>query len=152
MPLRDGKVVTEVGGVKLNRISVVQRYADGKRHVVNGLFKGLYVDCGAVATFWPAPKAYFVAVGQDSAEMCHCLQQVDTYAGGCVVTDNKEVKAVLPLDIYGVQANMNLSELLSATRAIDAALEAMGNRNEGEPVVNKLLTLFISLDRFGFMV
>ncbi|MDI7047275.1 hypothetical protein QMN58_27650, partial [Escherichia coli] len=74
------------------------------------------------------------------------------YAGGCVVTDNKEVKAVLPLDIYGVQANMNLSEWLRATRAIDAALEAMGNRNEGEPVVNKLLTLFISLDRFGFMV
>ena len=61
-------------------------------------------------------------------------------------------QAELPLDIYGVQANMNLSELLCATRAIDAALEAMGNRNEGEPVVNKLLTLFISLDRFGFMV
>jgi adenine deaminase len=41
---------------------------------------------------------------------------------------------------------------VAKTRAIDAALEDMGNRNEGEPVVNKLLTLFISLDRFGFMV
>ena len=57
-----------------------------------------------------------------------------------------------PLEIYGVQANMNLDELLTATRDIDAALAAMGNHNEGEPVVNKLLTLFISLDRFGFMV
>jgi hypothetical protein len=66
-------------------------------------------------------------------------------------TDNEKVKAVLPLDIYGVMANMELSELIAKTRAIDAALEEMGNRNEGEPVVNKLLTLFISLDRFGFM-
>ena len=77
VPLRAGKVVAEVGGVKLNRISVVQRYANGKRHVVNGLFKGVSIERGAVATFWPAPKAYFVAVGQDSAEMCDCLKQVD---------------------------------------------------------------------------
>jgi adenine deaminase len=152
VPFEDGKVVAQLGGVRLNRISVVQRYANDKRHVVNGLFKGVYIDRGAVATFWPAPKAYFVAVGQDSAEMCHSLKQVDTYAGGCVVTENKEVKAVLPLEIYGVMANMELSELVAKTRAIDAALEEMGNRNEGEPVVNKLLTLFISLDRFGFMV
>ncbi|MBY4704941.1 amidohydrolase family protein [Ralstonia insidiosa] len=152
VPYRDGKVVPEFGGVNLNRISVVQRYANGKRHVVNGLFKGVHIDRGAVATFWPAPKAYFVAVGQDSAEMCHCLKEVDGYAGGCAVTENKQVKALLPLEIYGVQANMNLDELLTATRDIDAALAAMGNHNEGEPVVNKLLTLFISLDRFGFMV
>lgn len=152
VPLRDGKVVPEVDGVKLNRISVVQRYANGKRHVVNGLFKGVFIERGAVATFWPAPKAYFVVVGQDSAEMCHCLQQVDSYVGGCIVTENREVKAVLPLDIYGVMANMSLADLVTATRAIDTALASMGNHNEGEPVVNKLLTLFISLDRFGFMV
>lgn len=69
-----------------------------------------------------------------------------------MVTENKEVKAMLPLEIYGVMANMGLSELITATRSIDAALEALGNHNEGEPVVNKLMTLFISLDRFGFMV
>ncbi|QBE65871.1 adenine deaminase C-terminal domain-containing protein [Pseudoduganella lutea] len=152
VPLRDGKVVPEVDGVPLNRISVVQRYAKGTRHVVNGLFKGVAIERGAVATFWPAPKAYFVAVGQDSAEMCHCLRQVDAQVGGCIVTDRREVKAALPLDIYGVIANMPLAELVAKTRAIDAALADMGNRNEGEPVVNKLLTLFISLDRFGFMV
>lgn len=151
VPYQDGKVVPEIDGVKYNRITVVQRYAKGKRHVVNGLFKGVFIDRGAVATFWPAPKAYFVAVGQDSAEMCYSLKQVDTYAGGCVVSENKKVKAVLPLEIYGVIANMSLSDLVAGTRSIDAALEEMGNRNEGEPVVNKLLTLFISLDRFGFM-
>lgn len=152
VPYVDGKVVPEYQGVRLNRIAVVQRYANGQRHVVNGLFKGVSIERGAVATFWPAPKAYFVAVGSDSAEMCHCLQQVDAQVGGCIVTDNREVKAELPLDIYGVMANMGLDELLKATREIDAALEGLGNRNEGEPVVNKLLTLFISLDRFGFMV
>ena len=151
VPLRNGKVVPELNGVKLNRISVVQRYANGKRHIVNGLFKGVSIERGAVATFWPAPKAYFVAVGDDSAEMCYCLQRVDEQVGGCIVSENKTVKAMLPLDIYGVMANMGLPELLTATREIDAALEEMGNRNEGEPVVNKLLTLFISLDRFGFM-
>jgi len=150
-PLKDGKVVPEVDGVKYSRLSVVQRYADGKRHIVNGLFKGVSIDRGAVATYWPAPKPYFVVVGQDSAEMCHCVKQVDTYAGACIVTDDRSVKAVMPLEIYGVMANMTVSELTAAASAIDDALEAMGNRNEGEPVVNKLLSLFISLHRFRFM-
>jgi adenine deaminase len=152
VPLKDGKVIAEHEGLKLSRLSVVQRYADGKRHVVNGLFKGVYVNRGAVATFWPAPKPYFVVVGQDGAEMCHCLKQVDAYAGACVVTENKTEKAVMPLEIYGVMANMSVDELTSSVSAIDAALEEMGNRNEGEPVVNKLLSLFISLHRFRFMV
>lgn len=150
-PLKDGKVVPEVDGVKYSRLSVVQRYANGKRHIVNGLFKGVSIDRGAVATYWPAPKPYFVVVGQDSAEMCHCVKQVDTYAGACIVTDDRSVKAVMPLEIYGVMANMTVSELTAAASAIDDALEAMGNRNEGEPVVNKLLSLFISLHRFRFM-
>ncbi len=152
VPFKDGKVVPQYQGATLNRIAVVQRYANGKRHVVNGLFKGVSIERGAVATFWPAPKAYFVAVGSDSAEMHRCLQHVDAHVGGCAVTDSGQVRAFLPLDIYGAMANMDLASLLQGTRDIDVALDAMGNRNEGEPVVNKLLTLFISLDRFGFMV
>ena len=109
------------------------------------------VSRGAVATFWPAPTPYFVVVGQDSEEMCHCLKQVDRYSGACIVTDNKVEKAVMPLEIHGVMADMTVDELTSSAAAIDAALEAMGNRNEGEPVVNKLLSLFISLHRFRFM-
>lgn len=151
VPWRDGKVVPEIDGVRYARLSVVQRYADGQRHVVNGLFKGVYLDRGAVATFWPAPKPYFVAVGQDSDEMCHCLKRVDSYAGACIVTDDKADKAVMPLEIYGVMANMDVEELISSAEAINAALESLGNRNEGEPVVNKLLSLFISLHRFRFM-
>ncbi|MDH7797875.1 MULTISPECIES: amidohydrolase family protein [unclassified Beijerinckia] len=151
VPLQDGKVIAEYEGIKLSRLSVVQRYANGKRHVVNGLFKGVYVERGAVATYWPAPKPYFVVVGQDSAEMRHCLGEVDGYAGACIVTDNKAPKAVMPLEIYGVMANMNVDELTASAAAIDTALETLGNRNEGEPVVNKLLSLFISLHRFRFM-
>lgn len=152
VPYRDGKVVPELDGVRYSRISVVQRYPKADRHVVNGLFKGVSIDSGAVATFWPAPKPYFVAIGNDSAEMCHCLKQVDGYSGACVVTENLQQKAVMPLEIYGVMANMTVAELTAAASSIDAALEALGNRNEGEPVVNKLLSLFISLHRFRFMV
>ncbi|NUP66303.1 MAG: adenine deaminase [Nonomuraea sp.] len=152
VPFEDGTIVPEVDGVTLNRISVVQRYADGRRHIVNGLFKGVSIDRGAVSTFWPAPFAYFVVVGSDSAEMCDNLKRLDTFVGGCLVTENRQVKAALPLDIYGVMADMRLAELVEATRSIDAALKELGHLNEGEPVVNKLLTLFISLDRFGFMV
>ncbi|MFE6861192.1 adenine deaminase C-terminal domain-containing protein [Nocardia sp. NPDC057668] len=151
VPLRDGAVVPEYEGVPLNRISVVQRYANGERHIVNGLFKGVSIEGGAVSTFWPAPSAYFVVVGTDSGEMRDNLRRLDAQVGGCVVTSGGQVKAALPLDFYGVMADMNLTELVDATRAIDAALATLGNHNEGEPVVNKLLTLFISLDRFGFM-
>ena len=145
------KVVPEVDGVKYSRLSVVQRYANGQRHIVNGLFKGVSINRGAVATFWPAPKPYFVIVGEDSAEMCHCVKQVDSHAGACIVTDGGVEKAALPLEIYGVMANMTVSELTAAASSIDAALEDLGNRNEGEPVVNKLLSLFISLHRFRLM-
>ncbi|MFF2554441.1 adenine deaminase C-terminal domain-containing protein [Nocardia sp. NPDC058058] len=151
VPYRDGVVVPEYEGALLNRISVVQRYAEGERHLVNGLFKGVSIDRGAVSTFWPAPSAYFVVVGSDSAEMRENLAQLDSLVGGCIVTEDGESKAVLPLDFYGVMADMNLAELVEATRSIDDALAKLGNHNEGEPVVNKLLTLFISLDRFGFM-
>ena len=151
VPLEGGRIVPEVDGVRYSRLSVIQRYADGKRHIVNGLFKGVSLERGAVATFWPAPKPYFVVVGEESAEMCHCVKQVDSYAGACIVTEGGETKAVMALDIYGVMANMTVSELTAAASAIDAALEAMGNRNEGEPVVNKLLSLFISLHRFRLM-
>jgi len=151
VPYENGQVVPRLGGVELNRIAVVQRYAKGQRHIVNGLFKGVSIARGAVATCWPAPTAYFVAVGRDSAEMHACLKQVDAKTGGCIVTENQQAKATLTLDIYGVIANTTLSELTAATRAIDVALEELGNRNEGEPVANKLLTLFISLHRFGFM-
>lgn len=151
VPFRDGKVVQEHEGKTLSRLCVVQRYADGKRHIVSGLFKGVNVNRGAVATFWPAPTPYFVVVGRDSEEMCHCLKQVDRYSGACIVTDDKVEKAVIPLEIHGVMADMTVDELTSSAAAIDAALEEMGNRNEGEPVVNKLLSLFISLHRFRFM-
>ncbi|MEV6071213.1 adenine deaminase C-terminal domain-containing protein [Nocardia sp. NPDC052001] len=151
VPFRDGVVVPEYEDAQLNRISVVQRYADGERHVVNGLFKGVSIERGAVSTFWPAPSAYFVVVGSDSAEMHENLSQLDALVGGCIVTEDGESKAVLPLNFYGVMADMDLAELVEATRSIDDALAKLGNHNEGEPVVNKLLTLFISLDRFGFM-
>lgn len=151
VPVVDGKVVAEHEGEKLSRLSVIRRYADGKRHIVNGLFKGVYVEHGAVATSWPAPIPYFVVVGQESEEMCYCAKEVDKYSGACIVTDNKTNKSVLPLEIYGVMANMTVSELTQSADAIDAALEELGNRNEGEPVVNKLLSLFISLHRFRFM-
>ncbi|WP_067814404.1 adenine deaminase C-terminal domain-containing protein [Nocardia inohanensis] len=151
VPFRDGLVVPEYEGARLNRISVVQRYADGERHVVNGLFKGVAIEDGAVSTFWPAPSAYFVVVGSDSGEMRENLERLDAMVGGCIVTAGGEVKAALPLDFYGVMADMDLAELVAATREIDDALAKLGNHNEGEPVVNKLLTLFISLDRFGFM-
>ncbi|WP_306031072.1 amidohydrolase family protein [Stappia sp. MMSF_3263] len=151
VPFRDGKIVPEVEGNTHSRLSVVQRYPDGERHIVNGLFKGVDLDHGAVATFWPAPKPYFVVVGQDSEEMCHCIKRVDAYSGACIVTDGKVDKAVMPLEIHGVMANMSVEELTSSANAIDLALEELGNRNEGEPVVNKLLSLFISLHRFRFM-
>lgn len=151
VPWRDGRVVAELDGRKLSRLSVIQRYATGERHVVNGLFKGVHVDRGAVATFWPAPKPYFVVVGQESTEMCQCVRHVDRYSGACIVTDGGIDTAVLPLEIHGVMADMSVDALTAGASAIDAALETLGNRNEGEPVVNKLLSLFISLHRFRFM-
>ena len=153
VPYVDGKVVPELDGQKLARISVVKRYpaAGEERHIVNGLFKGVYVERGAVSTSFPAPTPYMVVVGQESSEMYACLKAVDQYSGACIVTEDQTAKAVFPIEIYGMMANMSVEELRAASAKIDAALEELGNHNEGEPVTNKLLSLFISLHRFRFM-
>ena len=49
VPYENGQVVPRLGGVELNRIAVVQRYAKGQRHIVNGLFKGVSIARGPVA-------------------------------------------------------------------------------------------------------
>lgn len=153
VPYVDGKVVPELDGQKLARISVVKRYpaAGEERHIVNGLFKGVYVERGAVSTSFPAPTPYMVVVGQESSEMYACLKAVDQYSGACIVTEDQTAKAVFPIEIYGMMANMPVEELRATSAKIDAALEELGNHNEGEPVTNKLLSLFISLHRFRFM-
>ncbi|NCE64692.1 adenine deaminase [Pseudoflavonifractor sp. 524-17] len=153
VPYAEGKVIPELDGQKLSRISVLKRYpaAGEARHIVNGLFKGVYVDRGAVSTSFPAPTPYMVVVGQDSQEMCACLKAVDQYSGACIVTEDQKPSAVFPIEIYGMMANLPVDELRAASQKIDDALEALGNHNEGEPVTNKLLSLFISLHRFRFM-
>lgn len=153
VPYVDGKVVPEYEGETLARISILKRYpAAGENwHIVNGLFKGVYVDRGAVSTSFPAPIPYMVVVGRDSDEMCACVKAVDQYSGACIVTDDQTPKAVFPIEIYGMMANMSVDELRAASKGIDDALEELGNRNVGEPVTNKLLSLFISLHRFNFM-
>ena len=125
VPYRDGKIVPEYEGESLARISV--------------------------STSFPAPVPYMVVVGQDSGEMCACLQAVDQYSGACIVTDGGVSKAVFPIEIYGMMANMSVDDLRATSSQIDSALEALGNHNVGEPVTNKLLSLFISLHRFRFM-
>ena len=146
-------MVPEYEGETLARISILKRYpaAGENRHIVNGLFKGVYVDRGAVSTSFPAPIPYMVVVGRDSDEMCACVKAVDQYSGACIVTDDQTPKAVFPIEIYGMMANMSVDELRAASKGIDDALEELGNRNVGEPVTNKLLSLFISLHRFNFM-
>ena len=135
----------------MSRLSVIKRYAEGERHIVNGLFKGVRISEGAVCTSFPAPTPYMVVVGNDSDEMCYCAKEVDKYSGACIVTSNKEVKQLMPIEIYGMMADMSVDELIGYADAIDQELEHLGNKNEGEPVVNKLLSLFISLHRFRFM-
>lgn len=152
LPMKDGRIIPEYKGEKLCRLSVIRRYAgDGKRHIVNGYFKGVYVDHGAVSASFPAPVPYLVVVGQDSAEMCFCAREVDKYSGASIVTDGGKVQSVMPIEIYGMMCNMTKDELLATSHGIDTALEKLGNHNVGEPVTNKLLSLFISLHRFRFM-
>ena len=152
LPVKDGRIIPEYNGEKLCRLSVIRRYSDGKRHIINGYFTGMYVGRGAVGTSFPAPVPYLAVAGMDSSEMWFCAQEIDKYSGACVASEQNRVKAVLPIEIYGMMVDMTADELLAGSDAIDEAVKELGNDNTlGEPVVNKLLSLFISLHRFGFM-
>ncbi len=136
----------------LVRIAIIERYGKGsKRHVVTGFLKGIEIQKGAIAVSFPAPKSYILVIGHDENEMLFCVQKVDQYAGACILSDNKNVRAELPLEIYGMMADLSAEELLIKTGDIDEEAKKLGFVNQGEPIVNKLLSLFISLHRFKFM-
>lgn len=152
LPIKDGKILNELNGERLTRMSVIQRYCnDNNRNVVNGYFKGVNIERGSVATSFPSPSPYIVVIGDNSEEMWYGAKEVDKYSGACLVTDKNEVKEVLPISIYGMMTNFSAQELMDKSTAIDKATEDLGHKNVGEPVVNKLLSLFISLHRFNFM-
>ena len=152
LPIRDSKIVEELDGRPLVRMSVIERYPEhAARNITNGYLLGIELAEGAVATSFPAPKSYIVAVGRQAEEMHCAVEQVDAYSGACVATRNGQVLACLPLEIYGMMADMSADKLMQKSDEIDRACAALGHHNSGEPVVNKLLSLFISLHRFEFI-
>ena len=139
-------------GRPLVRMSVIERYPAGaSRHITNGYLLGINLATGAVATSYPSPKSYIVAVGRDAGEMHCAVAHVDAYPGACAVTAEGQPLACLPIEIYGMMADMSAGELLQQSAEIDRACAGLGHVNSGEPVVNKLLSLFVSLHRVEFM-
>jgi adenine deaminase len=152
LPVENGRIVEELNGQHLVRISVIERYPEAAaRKINNGYFVGVQIDEGAVATSFSAPKSYIVVIGRQAEEMHCAVQQVDAYSGACVVTRDAQPLAALPIEIYGIMADLSAEELLRKSDEIDRACRVLGHANSGEPVVNKLLSLFISLHRFQFM-
>lgn len=152
LPVRDGQIVEEFDGRPLVRMSVIERYPErAPRDITNGYLLGIELTEGAVATSFPAPTSYIVAVGRQADEMRYAVEQLDAYSGACVATRNGQMLACLPLEIYGMMADMSADELMRRSDEVDDACATLGHQNQGEPVVNKLLSLFISLHRFEFI-
>lgn len=148
LPLKNGEIVPEYEGKYLNRVSVVQRYG---KNITNGYFTGIHIDKGAIATSFPAPVPYMVVIGNDIDEMYHALIVTDKYSGAGVIVEEGEEKAILPIEIYGMMSNSNAEELQDESDNFDRAAAELGHINTGEPVINKLLSVYISLHRFNFM-
>ncbi|WP_088370289.1 adenine deaminase C-terminal domain-containing protein [endosymbiont 'TC1' of Trimyema compressum] len=150
--MKDGVILEEYEGKSLNRISIVQRYKHNKkRHIVNGYMIGIHIDEGAIATSFPAPVSYLIGIGENCEEILGALKSVDNYSGACVVMKVGLEEAVLTLEIYGMMSNASADDFEKESIRIDEVAEKLGYKNEGEPIINKLLSMFIFLHRFGFM-
>ena len=148
LPIENGEIVPVYEGKELNKVSVVQRYG---KHITNGFFTGIHVDRGAIATSFPAPVPYMVVIGNDIDEMYHALMVTDKYSGAGVIVEDGEEKAILPIEIYGMMSNSSAEKLQAESDNFDRAAAEIGHQNVGEPVINKLLSVYISLHRFHFM-
>lgn len=148
LPIENGEIVPIHEGKHLNMVSVVQRYGS---HITNGYFTGIHIDKGAIATSFPAPVPYMVVIGNDIDEMYHALMVTDKYSGAGVIVEEGEEKAILPIEIYGMMSNSNAEKLQVESDSFDKAAAELGHINTGEPVINKLLSVYISLHRFNFM-
>ncbi len=109
----------------LAKIAVLERH-HGTGRIGLGFVRGFGLQRGAFGATLSHDAHNVIVVGADDAAMAHVVARLAELGGGIVVVDGEAVTAELPLPVAGLLSDRPLPEVLDASRAINAAAEALG--------------------------
>jgi adenine deaminase len=113
----------------LAKIAVIERHL-GTGRIGIGFVKGFGLARGAFASTFSHDAHNLVVVGMSDDEMALAAQRLVEIGGGLVVVDGTNVEAELPLPVAGLVSDRGLDEVIAASRATVAAVQALGSEVE----------------------
>jgi adenine deaminase len=111
----------------LAKIAVLERHL-GTGRIGLGFVRGFGLRHGAFAASIAHDAHNLIVVGVEDEAMERAVARLVEVGGGLVVVDGGGVTAELPLPVAGLLSDRPLADVLSASDALNAALEAAGVR------------------------
>lgn len=93
----------------------------GKGELFTGFVKGFGLKKGAIASTYNPHNQHMMIVGADEADMALAANTLRECGGGFAVCCNGEVKAKLPLPLYGLLSDRPLEEVIQGVKAVYTA-------------------------------
>ena len=109
----------------LAKIAVLERHL-GTGRIGLGLVRGFGLERGAFAASIAHDAHNLIVVGVDDASMEQAVRRLADIGGGLVVVDGGAVATELPLPVAGLLSDRPLAEVLTASDALNHAVEALG--------------------------
>jgi adenine deaminase len=109
----------------LAKVAVLERHL-GTGRIGLGFVRGFGIQRGAFGATLSHDAHNVIVVGVDDGAMALTVERLRELGGGIVVAGEHEVRAELPLPVAGLLSDRPLADVLGASRAINAAVEALG--------------------------
>ena len=122
--LEDGYAVADAAR-DLAKVAVLERHL-GTGRIGLGFVRGFGIQRGGFGATLSHDAHNVVVVGVDDSAMARVVERLRELGGGIVVADEHEVRAELPLPVAGLLSDRPLGQVLEASRAINAAAQALG--------------------------
>jgi adenine deaminase len=126
----------------LAKIAVIERHL-GTGRTGLGFVRGFGLGRGAFASTFSHDAHNLIVVGMSDDEMARAAERLVEIGGGLVVVDDGRVTAELPLPVAGLISDRSLADVIEASAATVAAVQALGSTVESPFQVLAFLALSV---------
>ncbi|MGD9415475.1 MAG: adenine deaminase C-terminal domain-containing protein [Desulfobacterales bacterium] len=134
MAVRDGQILIDPQK-DINKIAAIDRtHSPGRMFV--GLIKGFGLKSGAIACSAAWDTSDIIVVGSNDGDMATAVNRIHNLQGGAVVCQDGNIRAELPLPIFGIISDLPMADLLQQFGKVTQAAQ-----NQGIPFPEPVLSL-----------
>ncbi|MDX6398056.1 MAG: adenine deaminase [Gaiellaceae bacterium] len=126
----------------LAKIAVIERHL-GTGRTGLGFVRGFGLGRGAFGSTFSHDAHNLIVVGMSDDEMARAAERLVEIGGGLVVVDDGRVTAELPLPVAGLISDRSLADVIEASAATVAAVQALGSTVESPFQVLAFLALSV---------